>query len=239
MRVDVLRHAHQPQPGDRARSRLRDRVDVVRQLVPVVASAQRDRACRRLRVGQAACRARPFGTRARRRARSRRAHRRDPSPRSPAASASRRSRPPDSRASSRASSGCRPRGRSTAGPCWCCPRPLRPSPTASRARRPPRARDRSPSACRDCRRLTERTAAVGTNRHQAVVADRSGSVRANRHADAAHLRALTLTRARRSVAPVEERRPAIERVLHERAGDVPALPVRARRAVKAPCLRAS
>ena len=62
--------------------------------------------------------------------------------------------------------------------------------------------------------------AVGTDRHQPVVADRSGSVRSDRDADAGHLRSVSLAGASRARGPVELLRAAIERVLHERAGDV-------------------
>ena len=49
-RIGVLGHAHQAEAGEPRRRRLRERVDVVGQLVAVEAAAERDGARRRLRV---------------------------------------------------------------------------------------------------------------------------------------------------------------------------------------------
>ena len=54
MRIGVLGDAHQAEAGERRRRLLRHRMDVGRQLVAVERAAERDRALRRLRVGQAA-----------------------------------------------------------------------------------------------------------------------------------------------------------------------------------------
>ena len=74
--------------------------------------------------------------------------------------------------------------------------------------------------------------AVRTDRHQAVEADRSGAVRSDRDADAAHLRSVPLAGARRARRPVELLGAAIERLLHERARDVPPSALRIGRAVQ-------
>ena len=74
--------------------------------------------------------------------------------------------------------------------------------------------------------------AVGTNRHQAVEANRARAVRADRDADAADLRPLALAGPRLALVPLEELGAAVERLLHECAGDMPALSVRARRPVE-------
>ena len=87
-RVVVARDAHQPLTGERRRRRLRERVDVLRQLVAVVLAAELDRLLRRLRERHAAARA---ATRARWRRCSARVCRRGSSRQSPAASSSRRS----------------------------------------------------------------------------------------------------------------------------------------------------
>src|SRR5213592_1097925 len=74
--------------------------------------------------------------------------------------------------------------------------------------------------------------AVRLNRHQTVVADRSGSVWADRDTDAADLRPVTLTGARLPLVPLEALGAAIERLLHEGARHVRALAVGPRRAVQ-------
>ncbi len=56
-------------------------------------------------------------------------------------------------------------------------------------------------------------------------------MRAHGDADAADLRPLALAGTRFALVPLEELGAAIERLLHERAGDVPALSIRPRRAV--------
>ena len=73
---------------------------------------------------------------------------------------------------------------------------------------------------------------VGLNRHQAVEADRTCAVRAHRHTDAANLRPLTLAGACLALVPLEEVGAAIERLLDERARDVRAAPVGARRSIR-------
>ena len=157
-RMVVLGHAHQPEPGERRRRRARHRIDVLGQLVTVEPAAELDGPPRRLRVAQSTS-----GTAAPVHALAAnlvvvRASRRDRARQSPAACAGRPSRPHSWRASSRASSGCRPRDTSRADACRCRPRRLPPSPTACRALRPRRARDRSLNACPDCRRPTGRRA---------------------------------------------------------------------------------
>ena len=73
--------------------------------------------------------------------------------------------------------------------------------------------------------------AVGPDRHQAVVADRvAADERADRDADPARLGAGPLAAARLALVPLEELDAAIDGFAHERAGDVAALPVLARRA---------
>jgi hypothetical protein len=68
--------------------------------------------------------------------------------------------------------------------------------------------------------------AVRPDRHQTVVADRAGAMRANRHADAADLRSIPLAGACLAFVPLEELGAAIEGVLHERARDVATLATR-------------
>src|SRR5581483_2677312 len=62
---------------------------------------------------------------------------------------------------------------------------------------------------------------------QAVVPGRPGDERARRHAVAAHLRALPLAAGGGALAPPEHLRPAIERLLDERARRMRALSARA------------
>jgi len=69
-------------------------------------------------------------------------------------------------------------------------------------------------------------------RLQPVVANRARAVRPDRDADTAHLRSLPLAGARLALVPVEQLFAAIEPFLHEGAGDVPALAVRAHRSVE-------
>ena len=60
--VIVVRHSHQPLAGQRRGGRLRDGIDVLRQLVPVVDAAEINRLLRRL--GERHARARRFERRA-------------------------------------------------------------------------------------------------------------------------------------------------------------------------------
>ena len=62
--------------------------------------------------------------------------------------------------------------------------------------------------------------AVGTDGHQPVVTHRARAMRADGHADAAHLAAAPLTGSGHAFGPAELLRAAIERLLHERAGHV-------------------
>src|SRR6185436_13479609 len=64
--------------------------------------------------------------------------------------------------------------------------------------------------------------AVWTNGHQAVVADRAGAVRADRHTETANLRSLPLAGPCFALIPVEDFGAAIERVFDESARDVAA-----------------
>src|SRR5688572_29146388 len=68
--------------------------------------------------------------------------------------------------------------------------------------------------------------AVRADGHDAVPSDRAGAMRTDGDADAAHLRALPLARARLPLVPVETLGAAIECFLHERTRHVVALPCR-------------
>ena len=232
VRIGVLGHAHQADAGQRRRRRLGHRVDVAGQLVAVVGAAERDGAGRRLRQRQAARPARRGGRRARRRPRSPRAGRRD---RAAAISRSLRI------ASCAAAWLARviawmvwlPSDVQVHGTCLL----VSPQTTSTFSHGTSRisAGTRATSMTEWVPRLpapdctTSRPS--GRMRQQAVVVDRvAADERAHRHADAAHRRAAPLPAALLALGPVEELGALVERLAHERAGDVAALALLAGRA---------
>ena len=72
--------------------------------------------------------------------------------------------------------------------------------------------------------LVNRELAVGTQDAQAVDADRSGGIRAGRHADAPDLAAGALAAVGLARFPAEDLRALVERLFHETAGQLVARP---------------
>src|SRR4051812_10003069 len=66
---------------------------------------------------------------------------------------------------------------------------------------------------------------VRSNRHEPVVADRSGGVRAHGDSDTADLGTVPLSGARRALAPAKALGPQVERVSYERARGAPAFAI--------------
>src|SRR3989442_8854782 len=79
--------------------------------------------------------------------------------------------------------------------------------------------------------------AIGLDRHQAVVADRAGSMLPYCDTDSAHLRPVACAGASLALLPLEQLGATIERLFDERARHVAARAARIRRAVQCLSLR--